>query len=181
MGCDPNLLVGEDGENLEGDVKIPHSKRVLQLQERRVAIQKAYDAVLKKLIVKREVAIGYQPLVKKVTAAFQEVNTGLRHFLKHLRSETGSAESRQQDLQDLAISIERILKLEKEKLDLVAGFHMEQIRLYQTTVQKTLSGDQNESMRRQQYDEVARLRRKIDEFEQEIEEELCEVRYGYDY
>ncbi len=192
---------GAGAEEPWNDGNLTYPRRVLKLQERRVAVQKAYDYVLKLLIERREIRTGYRPLVVKVTPAFQDVNEGLREICKALEEERkekeegnsqkegssegkeGSSEAKSSglsapDLKELILSIEQILKLEEQKIQLVAACHMEQIRLYQSNITPEKK-EFDERARRCQYQEVARVQKELQSHQQRIEDELTEIRYGY--
>eukprot|EP00392_Amoebophrya_sp_AT5.2_P004680 g4688.t1 len=81
---------------------------------------------------------------------------------------------------ELKKSVEKILKLQKSKFEQVVAFHAAQIRLYTETMRGSLQQTtEDERARRMFYQEVANLKNVIQQFENDIEEELTEVRYGY--
>ncbi len=80
---------------------------------------------------------------------------------------------------ELRQSIDKILKLQKNKFEQVVAFHAAQIRLYSETIRGSFGKVEDEKARRLHYEEVANLKNVIQKYENDIEEELTEVRYGY--
>ncbi|CAD7940416.1 unnamed protein product [Amoebophrya sp. A120] len=159
-------------------------RQVLRVQDRRVQIQKAFDLVLRKLIAKREVHAGYKKLTLDVTSAFQDVNAHLRRCSDqsdNTRFVMGTPQY--EEATELRKAILGLLDLEKSKFEKVAAFHVAQIRLYTSSLQ-TGSGnlqqsDTSEHARRMHYQEVADLKRGIQAVEEDIQDALVELRYGF--
>ncbi|CAD7971084.1 unnamed protein product [Amoebophrya sp. A25] len=164
---------------------------MLKVQERRVALQKAWDAVLKRLIARREVRTGYGPLVQKVTKAVQEVNESVRDVLDNCNSlrltELTLGTPAYQDALELRELIEQIQKSEKQRMELSAATHLAQIRLYTLHLGGACSGSQVaseaassvETARRQHYEEMGRLRQAMKDVEEEVATHEADLRYGF--
>ena len=93
-----------------------------------------------------------------------------------------------QDAVDLREVIQDLLRLEKERMELVAAYQMAQIRLYTlhlgasshcSTPEVNGSPAQVETARRQHYEEISNLRTKIQAIDEQVQEQTGELRYGF--
>lgn len=173
--------------NLRGTTPANLVKEVIRLHEQRVLVHKAYDGAFSHLLSApgggaEAVARMYPFVVGCATARFSVLSRCVRAAAAALE-ESSTAESgaagavvpESASIAEAAQLIRKLQNMEKERLQNVAAYHLEQSRLWAFGRVKENSSDSQ--MVRMARRTVADLRRGLGSTDEEIEETVSELKY----
>lgn len=164
-------------ENLRGSAPAELVKEVVRLHGKRVLVHKAYDGAFTHLLNSpgggaEAIARMYPFVVGCATARFTVLSRSVRAVAAVLEETTAATAAATSEAAEL---VRKLQGMEKDRLQLVAAYHLEQSRLWALgRVKENSSESQTARMARKTCSD---LRRRLGSADEEIEETISELRY----